>query len=353
MTATEMASLQRVLTTLGHREPDRVPLFLFVTMHGARELGLSIKEYYARPEHVVEGQLRMLAKYGHDCAYTVCSAAVEVEALGGEVVFRDDGPPTAGAPIIRRPEDILRLELPDVKQTPCLAKVLEITRQLKERLRERAPVIGAVVSPFSLPIMQMGFDKYLDLIYERPDLLERLVAFNAEFCVAWANAQLEAGATAVGYFDPMSSPTVTPPALARHTGLPIARRTIARIRGVVGFFLGSGRCLGIVDDVAATGATLLGASTLEDLAAVKAACRGRMTVVGNLNGVEMRRWTPAQAEGAVKEAIAKAGPGGGFILADNHGEIPWQVPESVLLAIAEAARRWGPYPLQWVAEYEG
>jgi len=42
-----MTSLQRVLTTLEHKEPDRVPFFLLATMHGAKELGLSIKEYFS------------------------------------------------------------------------------------------------------------------------------------------------------------------------------------------------------------------------------------------------------------------------------------------------------------------
>ncbi|MCI5220587.1 MAG: methylcobamide--CoM methyltransferase MtbA, partial [Candidatus Electrothrix sp. LOE2] len=89
-----------------------------------------------------------------------------------------------------------------------------------------------------------------------------------------------------------------------------------------------------------------GVSVMEDLAALKAACRGRLTVLGNLNGIEMRRWTPQQAEEKVREAIDQAGAGGGFILADNHGEIPWQVGEEVLLAIAEAVYRWGVYPLR-------
>lgn len=40
MNSQPMTSLQRVLTTLGHKEPDRVPLFLLLTMHGAKELGL-------------------------------------------------------------------------------------------------------------------------------------------------------------------------------------------------------------------------------------------------------------------------------------------------------------------------
>ena len=62
---------------------------------------------------------------------------------------------------------------------------------------------------------------------------------------------------------------------------------------------------------------LVGVSVIEDLAEIKAACRGKLTVLGNLNGIEMRRWTPEQAQAMVKDAIARAGPGGGYILSDN------------------------------------
>ncbi len=42
-----MSSIDRVFTALGHSEPDRVPVFLSLTMHGAKELGLSIQEYFS------------------------------------------------------------------------------------------------------------------------------------------------------------------------------------------------------------------------------------------------------------------------------------------------------------------
>ena len=116
--------------------------------------------------------------------------------------------------------------------------------------------------------------------------------------------------------------------------------------------MASGRCLPIVDDLAKTGTAIIGVSVLEDLGALKAACKGRLTVMGNLNGIEMRRWTPEHAEVMVKRALAKAGRGGGFILSDNHGEIPWQVPEEVLMAISEAVHKWGQYPLEWVDDFD-
>ncbi len=351
MTQTNITSLQRVLTTLGHKEPDRVPFFLLVTMHGARELGLPIKEYFSKAEYVVEGQLRMRVKYGHDCIYSIFYAPIEVEAWGGEVIFYDHGPANSGVPFIRRPEDIKSLEPPKVKEVPCLVKVLKAIGMLKARVGDDAPIIGVVMSPFSLPVMQMGFDKYIELMYEQPGLFDHLMEMNEAFCVEWANAQLEAGATAIGYFDPVSSTTITPREMYLKTGFKIARRTIARIKGPTATHMASGRCLPIVDDVAQTGTVIIGTSVLEDLAEMKAACRGKLTVLGNLNSIEMRHWTPEQAEAIVKEAIAKAGPGGGYILSDNHGEIPWQVSEEVLGAISEAVHRWGRYPLDWVQEY--
>ena len=42
MAIEKMTSMQRVLATLSHNEPDRVPIFFLFTMHGANELGFSI-----------------------------------------------------------------------------------------------------------------------------------------------------------------------------------------------------------------------------------------------------------------------------------------------------------------------
>lgn len=346
MTATAMTSLQRVLTTLGHAEPDRVPLFLLLSLHGARELGLSIRDYFADPQNVAEGQIRLRAKFGHDCLYSFFYAPIEIEAWGGEVIFRPDGPPNSGTPFITDPEQIRGLEPPQIEKSPCLARVLKATELMKARTGDDCPIIGVVMSPFSLPVMQMGFDRYLDVMEEQPALFARLMAVNEAFCAAWANAQLAAGATAICYFDPVSSPTIVPPELYRRTGFPVAKRTLAQIKGPTATHLASGRSLPILGDLAQTGTAIVGVSALEDLARVKAACKGKLTVLGNLNGIEMRRWSPADAETAVRRAIAKAGQGGGFILSDNHGEIPWQVPDDALFAIAEAARRWGTYPLK-------
>jgi len=181
-------------------------------------------------------------------------------------------------------------------------------------------------------------------------LFDHLMKVNEEFCVAWANAQLKAGSTAICYFDPVSSTTISTKEMYLKTGFEVARRTISRIKGPTATHMASWRCLPIISDIAKTGTAIIGVSVMEKLDTIKTACGDRLTVMGNLNGIDMRTWSADKAEGAVKEAISQAGSGGGFILSDNHGEIPWQVPDDVLMAISQAVYKWGQYPLTWLNE---
>ncbi|NLK20007.1 MAG: methylcobamide--CoM methyltransferase MtbA [Synergistaceae bacterium] len=341
-----MTSAERVKAALSLKEPDRVPWLLLLTMTGARELGLSIKDYFSSGKNVAEGQLRMRAKYGHDVLYSFFFAALEMEAWGGEVIYCDDGPPNCGAPVIKSPEAIETLSPPRIEDSPSLLKVLDATAKMKEGAGGEVPVLGVVISPFSLPVMQMGFEPYLLLLYERPELFKRLMEVNEEFAAAWGRAQLKAGADAICYFDPVSSPTIIPRELYLKTGFPVAKRTVPAIGGPLAAHFASGRCIPLIDDLVAAGIGAMCAGCEEDLARVKRASEGKIALVGNLNGLEMRSWTPGRAEEEVKKAIRAGGPGGGFLLSDSHGEIPWQVPDDVLSAMSEAVRKQGRYPLE-------
>jgi len=340
-----MTSMERVLTTLSHQEPDRVPLFLLATMHGAKELGLSIREYFSNGENVAEGQIRLNKKYKTDCFYPFFYAPLEVEAFGAEVIYTEDGPPNSGMPFIRDIEKIESLEAPKVKDAKVLHKVLKSIGILKETTKDQTPIIGVVMSPFSLPVLQLGFEKYLDIMHFRKDLFDRLMQVNQEFCVDWANSQLAAGATAICYFDPLSSPTIVPREMYIKTGFEVAKQTIARIKGPTATHFASGNCLSIADLVPQTGTAVVGVSTQEDIGLLKQAYKNKLTLLGNLNGIEMRRWTPEEATDIVRDMIQKAAPGGGFILSDNHGEIPFQVSDEVLFAISDAVHTHGMYPI--------
>jgi uroporphyrinogen decarboxylase len=340
----QMTSMERVLTTLGHKEADRVPLFLLLTFHGAMEMGMSIKEYFSSGKNVAEGQLRLREKYQHDCYYPFFYAAAEIEAFGGEVIFRDDGPPNAGRPFLDKSIDVSLLDIDKALESNVLQEILQSISIIKKEKGDEAPIIGVVMSPFSVPVMQMGFPSYLELLTSGDRAFDSLMEKNEEFCRRWANAQLAAGATAICYFDPVSSPTIIPKKLYTETGLKVAQRILPQINGPTATHLASGLCLPIADELVATGTAAIGLSSEEDIGEVRKKVAGKLSIIGNLNGIAMRSWDAAEASRQVEAVLRAAGGGGGFIMADNHGEIPFQVKEDVLHAISRTVREKGCYP---------
>lgn len=91
--------------------------------------------------------------------------------------------------------------------------------------------------------MQMGFDKYIELMYEQP----------------------------------VSSTTISTKEMYRKTGFEVAKRTIARIKGPTATHMASGRCLPIIGDIAKTGTAIIGVSTEENLEELKAACKNKLS----------------------------------------------------------------------------
>lgn len=342
-----MSSYERIMTALQFKEPDRVPFLITPTMHPARDQGIALSEYFRSPDLVARGFITSRDKFGTDGYIVFHYTPVEYEAFGGDVIFRSDGPPNSGRPIITSGAVIDSLRPPDVSSTPCLQMVLDTIRKVRAWSPDDAPIFGVALAPLSLPVMQMGFEDYIRLIYSDPVRFEKLIAVNSAFFLSWASAQIAAGASGIIYYDPVSSPTIIPPDLYRRTGLQIAHDLIPRVPGPVVTAFASASVYPILDDVISTGTVgvAVWAGGSERLRDVKEKCYGKVTVIGNLNGIEMRHWTREQAFSIVRNTIRDAAPGGGFILSDNHGEIPMQVPDEVLLAIRDAVRELGRYPI--------
>ena len=341
----QLTPAARLGAALSHQEGDRVPFFLAVTLHPARALGLSIERYFGDTEAVIEGQLLMLKRLGHDAVTSFLHGSAEVEAFGGETLFRSDGPPNAGAPPLTQAGAVEGLQVPDPHQVPALARSLAVARGLKARLGDDVPILGGLVGPISLPVLQLGFERYLDWILDAPKLVQKLWQINEAFCMAWGNAQLAAGASAVAIAEPLASATLLPRELIRTVGMPALRRVREGIQGAVALSSASAPMGGLLQELSELGFVGLAPSCDESLTAAKALLKGRAALMGGLNGLAMSHWTPQDAECAVKAAIQSAGQGGGFVLAEHHGEIPWCVAEETLMAVAEAVRRWGSYPL--------
>lgn len=329
--------MERVLASLSFQKVDRVPTFLLLVAQGAKELGVPLKEYFKNGENISAGQERLQKKYGHDVYYPFTYAAIETEAMGQKVGQSPEGYSFAGPPLIKNLSEIYDLKEVDPNSSPILERVFVAERNLKKIADGKIPIVGVVMSPLSIPVMQLGFENYLDLIQTDEKSFDALIEYNTKFCISYANAQLEAGANAICYFDPMASPSMLPRWFYAEKGLKIAKRVLSQIQGPAAIHLASGITDGIAEELKESGSPLLGFSCKENISAMKKSFGNKMALLGNMNGIEMRTWDSETTKKKVSAILAEAGESG-FILSDNHGEIPASVPEIVLFEIMECVK---------------
>lgn len=338
----EMTSYERLSTVLRLEIPDRVPVVLVSSTHGARELGLSLPEYFSRPENVAEGQLRFAESVGHDNVDAYYYAVREAEAFGAEPLFREDGPPGMGAPILRTEDAIDSLQAPDPLQSPPLQAVLRSTELIAQKARGRWLVIGHVLGPTSLPILLMGDGPWLELLlFGNASRRKRLIQITRGFCVAWANALLSAGADAIALAEPMATSTILTREQAKRLVFPEIRRVVRAIRGL-SILWGIGSIRSVADLVPGLGVRAVSTDPGDDLREVKRVVEGRVALLGGLNDLAMLTWSAGDAEAAARQAIDDAARDGGFILS-HQNEIPTPVGHDILATVVDSAKRWGRY----------
>ena len=84
---------------------------------------------------------------------------------------------------------------------------MDAVRTIRQALDGRVPLIGFAGSPWTLACYMVegrggtDFHTIKAMMYQRPDLLHRLLEVNARAVTAYLNAQIEAGAQAIMIFD--------------------------------------------------------------------------------------------------------------------------------------------------------
>ena len=82
--------IDRLVAAGNGETSDRIPVFCNLLDQGARELGLSLKEFYSKGEYVAEAQLRMREKYGYDNVWSLflCRQGGRIAGLPKDSFFR-------------------------------------------------------------------------------------------------------------------------------------------------------------------------------------------------------------------------------------------------------------------------
>ena len=130
----------------------------------------------------------------------------------GVMTGRDaiDRPPSIIEPMIHTIDDVERLNIPDPHRdgrAPVVLKALSILQEMDLRI----PIFGGVIAPFMLAGQMRGEEAAIMDVMIDPDLMKGLLAKCADWCVLYAEAQLEAGAEVISLIDATASGTILSP----------------------------------------------------------------------------------------------------------------------------------------------
>lgn len=338
-----MDSVDRILKTLCYKEPEMVPVLPVLLLQGAKELNLSIKEYFSKHENIIEGQTLLLEKYGHDGVYGIPHVVEDIEGFGGELMYFESGPPSVGKMAWRNWSDIDKIKTPSFESSPTLLRTLKTIEGLAQRFKGKKLIVGAAIAPFSLPSMLIGTEPWFELLWEdeliREPIMNKVLNITKNFCISWCNAQLRAGADVVVLADGIASATCIMRNQFERYALPLIKETIHSIQGTV-VYEPVGHIEPFVDLLPQIGASLTILEYKDNIKKCKEILHGKMAVMGNLNNIEILHWNKETTSQKCLDLLDQVAPGGGFILSAQGPEIPWGTSDENIHAIVDSVKIW-------------
>ncbi len=350
-----MQTLQndRLLRALLRQPVDRTPLWIM------RQAGRYLPEYRATrakagnfmnlcksPELACEVTLQPLDRFELDAAILFSDILTVPDAMGLGLGFQAGEGPRFAHPL-RSAADIERLPIPDPEGE--LRYVMDAVRTIRRALNGRVPLIGFSGSPWTLAAYMVegegsrDFSRAKAMMFDRPELMARLLDKLVLAVAAYLNGQIQAGAQAVMLFDTWGG-LLTPQDYLRFSLEPmqkviglLQRENEGRRVPVVLFTKGGGQWL---EAMAESGADALGLDWTTDIGEARQRVGDRAALQGNMDPNVLYA-SPERIRAEAGRILSAFGAGSGHVFNLGHGIHPGIDPQHVA-ALVQAVRELSP-----------
>lgn len=335
------------LRALLRQETDYTPVWLM------RQAGRYLPEYRAsrqgagsfmnlakNPDFATEVTLQPIDRFGLDAAILFSDILTVPDAMGLGLYFEEGEGPKFERPL-KDEKAIMDLRVPEAG---ALQYVFDAVTQIRRSLDGRVPLIGFAGSPWTLACYMVEgqgsreFHGIKTLMYQRPDLLDRILELNAQAVTTYLNAQIDAGAQAVMIFDSWGG-ALADGAYQRFS-LKYMQMIVQQLQRekdgqripCIVFTKGGGLWL---EDMAAIGADALGLDWTVNLGQARARVGDRVALQGNLDPAVLFA-KPEQLKREVMASLDSYGQptaGHGHVFNLGHGISQFTPPESVQVLV--------------------
>ncbi len=327
-----MNGRERYLKVLRGEQPDHLPRIPILMQFAAEYIGSNYAEFASDHKVLVKANEVCARDFGMDQVSCISDPYRETQGFGGKVTYVEDGVPQCTHPLAEN-QDLSRLEKPNPPTSERMRDRVQACRLYKQKLGDEFSILGWVegAAAEAGDLRDVG-NFMMDLIAEE-DYAAELMDLCLDNAIAFARAQIEAGADTIGIGDALASQV----SLDIYERL-ILPREIALVEAIkaAGAFARlhiCGNITHLLPGIAQLEIDILDVDHMVDMAAVRTAVGDRVALAGNIDPVSgVMQGTPASIRAALRETYNKVGQP--YMI--NAGcEIPSGTPKENLLALCE------------------
>ncbi len=331
-----MTPKERFYARLRGEPVDKIPNLGITMQWAAAFASVPYRAFCTDARALVKAQFAAAEVFGIDILSSMSDPYRETSAYGADIAFPADNLPLCTAPLLRDAADFPAIKVFDPPAAERTRDRIDAVRLFAEQGGGRYPVLGWVEGPLAefcdLATLSEGFLLLMDEPAAVAELLDTLTAG----AVAFALAQIEAGADVIGIGDAVAS--LVSPEQYRTFAFPFERRVIEAVHaaGAVVKLHICGDITRILPDVLNTGADIVDIDHAVDFAAAAKMAAGHCAVNGNFDPVAVL--LQGGTDDVARATLRCAAEGGGTGFVSAGCEIPKGTPEQNLAAVDSALR---------------
>ena len=307
--------------------PAVTPIFM---AWSANFIGRTYRDYYLDGDVLVQAQLAVTRAFNLDQTSAISDPWREASAYGMDFVYPEDGVGKPKDVLIKTYGDISRVKPLDIENAERPKQRIESVRKMADEVGQTHSVLGWVEGPMAEFADLRGVENtFLDLV-DRPELFIKAGEIIVQNAIAFAVAQVKAGADMIGIGDAAAS-LIAPDMYAEFV-LSLEQKLIAAIHqaGAAVKLHICGNIINHISYMAQSGADTIDVDWMVPLDKARELAGPDITLCGNFNpaGV-LFEGSPEDVAQAAKQCL-KAG-GDKFILMPGC-EVPPATPEQNIRA---------------------
>ena len=205
-----MTKMERVVTALQHKEPDRVPVYPILSGITRRLVGATYEEWSNNADVCAAALIKAADEYDLDCIVTLIDLSIEADAWGADLVFPAEEAchPNFSNPLIRDIEDYAKIKKVDYRNSKRMMMHIETCKKLVAAKGGELPIVAFVFGPLGvLSMLRNQQDMYMDL-YDDPDAIKEAAREVNETLLEYTQALIDTGVNAIMYDTLFASGTI-------------------------------------------------------------------------------------------------------------------------------------------------